>query len=566
MKNKKDLPAAEKKSGSLFLSRAALVLFSASVLFSNAFAEDLAPSALPPLGDAQVQAASSTPAAPVPASARRSKLTNDSSEISADKRRLLLVTGEDKAVDLDFDVAGANGIVAGNPGVVFPQLVKIGDKRQIVFKPLKSGSTTVTVRDQDGTLRLIFKVRVAGTNLLTVAAEIRELLRDVEGVNVKILGQKVIVEGEVLVPSDYVKVLEVFGNKEYSDYSMNLTSFSNLSLQVIAKKIQEDINVFAPNVKARVVNNRIFLEGSVDSVDVGRNAERIATLYIPDPRPGNDLQRLDTSAQALTPSKSIVQSFIVVNPPPPKKQDKMIRITVHFVELSKDYNKLFAFKWQPGFTADPQIAIGQTNGATGASGASFSATISSLLPKLQTAQSAGFARVLRTGTLIVRSGQQGSLNDTVDIPYAVTSGGQTTGATAKVGLTVGVVPQVLGQSEDIQMSLQLHQSTVLTRAPAASGGAPTVADHNVTTAIYVKSNESAAVAAITASDVATDFNKDDPNPGSFSQGTDPLFTLLHSKNYRKTKSQFVIFITPQILDNASDGTDDLKKNFRIKVK
>jgi len=28
----------------------------------------------------------------------------------------------------------------------------------------------------------------------------------------------------------------------------------------------------------------------------------------------------------------------------------------------------------------------------------------------------------------------------------------------------------------------------------------------------------------------------------------------------------VIFITPQILDNASDGTDDLKKNFRIKVK
>src|SRR3954447_10399467 len=76
---------------------------------------------------------------------QRSKLTYDESEGIADRRRLLLTTGEDKAVDLDFDVnGGPNGIALGNPLTVAYTLVKIGEKRQIVFKPLKAGETTVT--------------------------------------------------------------------------------------------------------------------------------------------------------------------------------------------------------------------------------------------------------------------------------------------------------------------------------------------------------------------------------------------------------------------------------------
>src|SRR4051794_39594746 len=64
---------------------------------------------------------------------QRSKLTNDESESIADKRRLLLTTGEDKAVDLDFDAnGGANGISYGNPQILMTTLVTAGDKRQIV--------------------------------------------------------------------------------------------------------------------------------------------------------------------------------------------------------------------------------------------------------------------------------------------------------------------------------------------------------------------------------------------------------------------------------------------------
>lgn len=498
---------------------------------------------------------------------QRSKLTNDESESVADKRRLLLTTGEDKAVDLDFEAnAGANGISYGNPQTVTTTLVKIGDKRQLIFKPLKAGETTVTVRDNDGTIRLIFMVRVTGSNLLRIAGEVRNLLRDVEGLDIRIVGPKVVVEGEVLVPNDYGRLLAVIQDKSYADFVLNLATLSPLAMQVMAKRIQEDINSFAPNVRTRVVNGLIFLEGTTDTNDQAKRAASVAALYLPELKPGSMLERDPSVMRA--PPRPIIQNFILVNPPPPKKQEKLVRITVHFVELSKDYNKVFGFKWQPGFTADPQISVGQS--ATGAAGtgtgATFSGTISSLLPKLASSQAAGFARVLKTGTLVVRSGQPAKLHEATEFPFAQTGGnGQVISASKAVGLTVAVTPTILGQSEDIQMDLDLNQTNLVGRAPA-TGSPPVTSTHKITTKVYVKSNESAAIAGVVSSDIGTDFNKDDPQSGQFAQGTDPLFTLLHSKAYRKKKSQFVIFVTPQIIENASDGTEDMKKNFRVKVK
>ncbi len=505
----------------------------------------------------------------------RSRLTNDESEANADRRRLLLTSGEDKAVDLNFDVSPeVSGITIGNPTLLATTLVKIGQKRQIVFKPLKPGDTNITVRDADGTIRLIFNARITGSNLLRVAGEVRSLLRDVEGLDIRIVGPKVILEGEILVPNDYARLLTVVGDKAYGDFIMNLTTLSPLALQFLAKKIQEDINVFAPGVKTRVVNGLIFLEGTVDTIDQANRAKNIALLYLPEIKPANPLGRFEAEGQATRlPGRNLVQTFIIVNAPPPKKQDKLVRITAYFVELSKDYNRLFGFKWQPGFTSSgPEVTFsnGQTAGATttttGSGGVSFSATISSLLPKLQSAQAAGYARILKTGTLVVRSGQAASLFEGTQFPFLIQgANGQVSAGKQDVGLELGVTPTILGQSEDIQVDIKVNQTNLVGRTPA-SGTQPITATHRVDTKLYVKSAESAAIAGVSATTVGTDFNKDDPSPGSFSEGTDPLFTLLRSKNYRKSKSQFVIFITPQIIENASDGTEDLKRNFRVKMK
>lgn len=496
---------------------------------------------------------------------KRSKHTSDFSEGTSDKRRLLLTTGEDKVVDVDFDAnMTKDGIAIGNPKLVFVQVVKIDDKKQLVFKPLAAGDTTVSVRDTEGNLKVIFNVRVTGSNLLDIASQLRLLLRDIEGIDIKIVGKKVVIDGEVIVPADYGRIVNVILDKSYADMVLNLATLSPIAMNVLSKKIQSDINQFAPNVRTRVVNGMIWLEGTVDNIDQAKRARQVAEFYVPDVKPASPLDK-DVTAQRYG-TRPLVQSFLNISPPPARKQDKQVRVTIHFVELSKDYNKLFGFKWEPGFTADdPKMTIGTgASGAVGASsGASFTATISSLFPRLQSAQTAGFARILKTGTFVVRNGQPATLADETEIPFAVAAGnGQVAAQTAKVGTRIATTPLILGQTDDIQMDLIVTQNNLTGR----SGTVPIVTTHQVDTKLYVRSTESAAVAGVTSADVQTNFNKDDPREGAFTGASSPLFNLMRSKNYGKKKSQFVIFVTPQIVENASDGTEDLRKNFRVRVK
>jgi pilus assembly protein CpaC len=494
-----------------------------------------------------------------------SKLTNDQSEITADKRKLLLTTGEDKAVDLEFEVANANAISVGNPKYVATTLVKIGDKRQLIFKPLSPGETNVTLRDANGDIRLIFQVRIAPSDLLRVASELRELLRDVEGLDIRVVGSRVVVDGEVITPADYGRVVAVLSDDAFKSSVLSLFQLSNKALVAIAKRIQDDIHNFGANgVSTRVVNGVIFLEGTVDNIDQAKRARDLADTYLPAVRP-NTL--LENTKEIQVMKRSPILSFIVVNPPPPKKQEKLVRVTFHFVDLAKDYNTVFGFQWQPGFTADPTVQVGAgSTGGVAAGGTSFTGTLSSLFPKLQSAQQAGYARVLRTGTVIVRSGLPAQITDTTSFPFSqLGTNGQVNAGSQDIKVDFGVTPSILGQSEDISLDLKMNIMSLVGRAPAGDTRGTTDANH-VETKIYVKSNESAAVGGMSFNDVGTDFNKDAPFAGATTgTQTDPLFSLLHSKAYRKKKSQFVIFITPQIIENASEGTDDLKKNFRVKV-
>lgn len=498
---------------------------------------------------------------------RESSLTSNLTEDTVDRRKLILTTGEDKVVDLKFDGnPDPKGMIVGNPKVVVAQLVKTGEgTRQVNFKPLSPGTTTVTMRDAGGKVQVIFDVIVTATNLLQVANHLRELLKDIEGIEISIRGNKIFIDGEILVPGDYGRLLNVImaKNSPYEELVVNLAELSSVTLNLLSERIQKEINTFAPNVQTKVVNGQIWLTGTTDNLEQARRAMLVAELFLPEVKPAPPLEKLEDVAKRI-PNRRFIQSFIVVNAPAPKKQEKLVRVTVHFVELSKDFKRVFGVKWQPGFTADPQVTIGTTTqGGTGASGAAtFTATISSLFPKLQTAQDAGFARVLKSGTLIVRSGQPATLSDETQIPFPVQGpNGTVTTERAGVGLNLSVTPLILGQSEDIQMDVDMNQVNFV----GTAGNAPITAQHKVKTKLYVKSKESAAIAGVSNTDVQTKFNRDDPNTGQFTGQTSPLFTLLRSKSYNKKKSEFVIFVTPQIIEDASDGTDDLKKNFRVKV-
>ena len=487
------------------------------------------------------------------------------SESRAEVQNVELSVGEPQVFDINFALDDAKQVLVGRPDAVTTTVVKVGDQRQLVMTPLKAvrGETAVSVRDTEGKLRITYVVRVQESNLERRKNEIAGLLKEVEGLEIKVVGQKIVVDGELLVPNDYARLLGVVQDDVYSKFVINLATLSPIALQKTAERIRNDVNAFAPDVYTRIVNGMVFLEGSVDSKDKADRAINVAKLYLPEVVPGNALaNRGGDSVKKI--ERQMIHNFIVVSAPPPKKGDKLLRVTIHFVKLSKDYLKGFGFQWMPGLTqSQAGISVGSSaSGGVGASGSSFTATISNLFPKLNSGQEAGYVKVLRTGTLIVKNGQPASLSETKTIPFSgLSATGQQSTQQSDVGVQFNVTPKIVGQSDDVELDVDLTQRSL---DGLGTGGAPLISNHIVKTKLVVKSNESAAVAGVTSDDLQTDFNR--TPSGSFDSNTEALFNLKRSKKTTKKKSQYVIFVTPQVIENAVDGTEDLKKNFRVKVK
>ena len=163
-----------------------------------------------------------------------------------------------------------------------------------------------------------------------------------------------------------------------------------------------------------------------------------------------------------------MQQFLVVNPPPPKKEEKLVRITVHFVELDKDYNKIFGFKWQPGFTADPTITVGQGGqGGAGATGASLQRDdLEPASAPLERCRIAGYARVLKTGTRHRQERPAGQAQGADGDPVrrrGPDSRQRRPPRAPRSASTIAITPKILGQSEDIEMDLKINQTNLVGR-------------------------------------------------------------------------------------------------------
>ena len=499
----------------------------------------------------------------------QSRYTSDKSEAEADHRSLLLAAGIDKVIDLDpsfkADVARKDTVFIGNTTVAGVAMVKLGETVQLVIKPLAEGETNVTVRDKTGKIRIILDLTVAKQNLVKYLDRLKDHLKEVEGITIGIEDQKIVIRGEVLTPNDYGTIVNEVADKSYADAVVNKATMSNVTLGALAKKIEQDVQVFAPTVRTNIVNGKIILDGSVDSEAARTRVLKRAEWYLPAVKITDPIENAVNAAKSDKPVL-LIQNDIQVTPPPAKRESKLVRLTVYFVELSKDFLKSFGFKWQPGFSAAPSISIGSTAaGSTttnGTGGFTFAGTLTSLFPSFSSnPSSASYGRVMRTETIVVKSESKGHIDNTQQIPtQQVGQNGTTgTGTPVTVGTSLEVTPKIL-QGQDVDLDIDMKESA---NVGTGIGGAPIVDNRAVQTRIYLKSGETAAVAGINTQDTTTTFNRDDPSATTATGSIQALFNLQRSKNMSKSRGQFVVFISPQIIDSASDGTEDLKKNFRI---
>lgn len=434
-------------------------------------------------------------------------------------------------------------------------------KQEITFRGLKTGKTSVTIRDTGGDIRDTFLVNVTADGNSNTVRELRDLIGDIEGIEINIRGGKVIVEGEIVVPNQIGRIMSVLAN--YPEVLI-LVEYSKQTQIIVAREMQDAINKSAmKDVTVRVVNGDYWLEGVVNSEGKKTLAQDIATAYRPDM-----LSSLGQSAgggRFQTLPKGKIINFINVNakkdPEPPAK---LVKISAQFVELSKDYSKFFSFKWQPLMSNDANLSFGRTTegGVSTEESGTLAGTISSLFPQLRSAKSAGYARIIQSGMVVTNEKKPVTISKSSNVDFAVGSGVNTVARNASITFNLSTTPEI-GTEENVLLKDLNIRVSLPNRGSA--GGAPSITNNTVRTNLTIKSKESAVIGGIIQSSSITDYDKD-PNPlqvqNNGTQQVNPLFDLFRGKNYGTNKSQFVVFVTPEILESASKGTEEIRKKFR----
>ncbi len=418
------------------------------------------------------------------------------------------------------------------------------------FEPTAEGVGTLTILDQRGRKIAEYVITVKKSRLENVAREIKNLLAEIEGVSIKIINNKVVVDGEILLPRDMNRIMSVVS--QYGDLASSIVTLSPLAQKKIAELIEKDVN--NPEITCRAVNGKFILEGLAANKEEKDRAEIIAKTYVPDYVVG-----AAESAGVLKTMRSIpVLNLIDIKPAGEAPPKKLIQLVVHYVELKKDYTKGFRFQFTP--QVDDGASVQFQTGSREPSGVltSITGTISNLLPKLNWAKEHGHARILQSSSVIVLEGQAGKINSVTKIPYpTIGAQGQQNTEFAESGIKTDITPTMNNPNSDlINLSVNFEIMAYLGQA----NGAPMTSSNMIQTAVAVRSGQSAAIGGLVRNNSSTGYNRMPKDKAS----ANPLISLYTSKDFQRDQSQFVVFITPVIKTSASTGSEKIKAKFRMK--
>lgn len=440
----------------------------------------------------------------------------------------------------------------------------------LTFRSLSKikGKTSAFIRDTNGNIKIAYKVNVSPNGKMNTVLELRELLSSVEGISINLVGGKILISGQLLLPDDIGKVVDLA--TRFDPDIINHVEYSPHALSNIAQKMVKELkDKGLQEANVRVVNKNFWIEGSVKSPQEKDLAFEIVKPMLP--------AKIDPVADAssrlrLPASKENIYNFLVVNEEertdPPAK---MIKIAVQFVEMTQDYRKVFAFKWAPAFTEDTKtgFSVG-TNSVLSTSsdtGLNFTGYISNLFPKLNIAKVAGFTKDIQSGMVMVKENVSAEIKKNMDQNYQIGSDRWAQPAKTSIGFSFSATPKILSGE-----NVELEKLNIRMLTPTIPGvqGTPQSIESSVSTHLVIKSKMSAVIGGMVRHNISKQFDRDDPygsqSGGTNQQGisTSPLFNFMKSRRLDYDKNQFAIFVTPEILEFSSQGVEEVAKKFKDK--
>lgn len=490
------------------------------------------------------------------------------------EKSLTLSMGVSRIIELKFDIGP---IDLGDSNLFDIQRIDEGNQRirKLRLVPKNPGYTNMTIQDlAERKPRVTYLVRVTREDVGQVISQLEELLGDIEGIKIKGIGGTVVIDGDILLPKDMMRIIRVVDALKDRDPKKkdipikNIANISKVTMGIIAERIEREIN--NPEISARVLNNNVILEGTANGNDDADRNLAIAKTYLPEAfveKNKGEGYEVKLKAEGGAGGTPTIIDFQRIRPGGDPEPEKDIKVTMNFVELNNEYQKAFNFEWKPLGTDQSNINLDSVNGFT----SSLVATVSSLFPKLTTARDHGHARVLKQQALIVKNGsdQPAAVDSSLQIFITTTDErGNRNAQPVNIQNATKVRARIIKGSDSIELGLQVNLSSLI----SVSNGTPAIASNSLQTQIIVKNGESVALGGNMVDQALAGYNREPSASGQQSTaggagggggGGTPLFNLKRSKSYTHNKNQYIIFVTPEILRSAGAGTEDLTRKFRL---
>ena len=433
---------------------------------------------------------------------------------------MTMVLGQQKTIK----APGMKRVAVGNPSIADVKAIDKSD--QVLVTANGVGQTDIIIWDNQNKQRTIM-IQVIAQDPKKIAKEVRGLLAGVEGISIKTLGERIIIDGQALREEDLKKISKI--SKLYPQVT-NLATLSPAVLDVITQHINKEfIKAGFVDIRAERLGSQIIIDGDVPNETAKEKAAMIASAFG-------------------VATKNFVKVGITL--------EKMVLVNVDFIEIDKGAMNEVGINWGDNLSLASD-ASGQGNFGTGVKSiftgnygleASYGATINLIKDNQR-------ARILSQPKLLCRSGEKAEFLAGGETAIPMVTMTTSTVEYKKFGMILNIEPKV-DKNGNIATAIEVENSTIATFIE----GNPTFQTSHVKTSINVRSGETIILSGLVSSKNAKAVDK---LPGL---GDIPILgELFKSRSFRDDQSELIIFVTPEVLTPQDKKNSELinatKKNY-----
>ena len=440
-----------------------------------------------------------------------------------------LGVGQQKVIQ----VSNVARVAIGDPDVA--DVKQVGGGNELLITGVGEGRTSLLVW-QANDRRISYAIVVRKQDPKEVVSEVRALLGDREGIQIRVVGDRVYLDGETITTDDYERVQQVTtlypSVKSFVRPSGNAKRLAAESLNRAFQKAG------LKGVQANVVGSTLFLEGWAESAE--------------------DIKKADMVTRAVGEK---AENLLTVG------TRRMVMVEVEFVEVSYGDNKLVGIKPPLHFVSTEgsgalvnirQPIPGLDGGGTARVG-EFAAGLAGTTDfSIGARFDYGFVRVLSQPKLVCASGEKAEFVAGGEVPLLLVTQNQFAVEWKKFGIVLNITPtadkqgnigtEVYAEVSDLDRSLSIR---------ANGFEVPGFRLRDVKTNVTVKDGETIILSGL------FNYNEDKEVSKVPLFGHIPILgELFKSRNFIDKKTELAIYITPRIVTPGHERVKELIQDAR----